>query len=105
MLVLGRGLVMRGKGKIVLWPEYFDSDYSRRSGRRVPKTLASRNVKAEDVYKAALELGLNPDLQVGAAHPRHPWLRNGVVLVDKKGSKTRIVLDLARKMRENRREK
>jgi len=94
---------MRRGGKLVLWPAYFDSDYSRRIGRRVPKTLASRNVKAEEVYQAALELGYNPDLQVGAAHPKQPWLRKGAVLVDKKGSKTRILLDLARKIRENRR--
>jgi len=99
------GFGMRREGKLVLWPEYFDSDYSRRSGRRVPKTLASRNVMAEEVYQAALELGLNPDLQVDAANPKHPWLRKGMVLVDKKGPKTRVVLDLARKMSENRREK
>jgi len=96
---------MRREGKLVIWPEYFDADYSRSVGRRVPKTLASRNVKAEEVYEAALELGLSPDLKVGAAHPRHPWLRKGAVFVDKRDSKTSVVMDLARKIRERRQAK
>ena len=94
---------MRREGKLVLWPVYFDADHSRRVGRRVPKTLASNGVKAEEVFQAALELGLNPDLRVGATHPRCPWVREGAVLVDKRESKTRVVMDLARKIREKRR--
>lgn len=93
---------MRGKGKLVLWPAYFDASYTWRQGRRVPKTLALRGVKAEDIFQAALDFGLNPVLQAGAVHPRHPWRKGGAVLIDKLDSKTRAIKDLARRIRENR---
>ncbi len=93
---------MRGKGKLVLWPEYFDAALSWGQGRRVPKNLALRGVKAEEVFRAALDLGLRPELRAGAAHPRHPWRRAGAVLVEKAGPKTRVLKDLARRMRGNR---
>ncbi|KON30468.1 hypothetical protein AC482_03840 [miscellaneous Crenarchaeota group-15 archaeon DG-45] len=93
---------MRRRDRQVLWPSYFDADYSRRQGRRVPRTLASRGVKAEEVLQAAQDLGLNPALQGDAAHPSRPWLRGGAVQVEKSGSKTRVVRDLARRIRGNR---
>lgn len=93
---------MRGRGKFVLWPAYFDADCSRRDGRRVPKSLALRGVKAEEIFQAALELGLNPIPREGAAHPRRPWLRRGAVLVDGYGPKVRVLRDLARKIRARR---
>lgn len=94
---------MRKGGKIVVWPAYFDSDNSRRAGRRVPRNLASRAVKAEEIFQAALELGLNPDIHVGASHPRRSSGREGAVFVDKRGSKSQILMDLARKVDERRR--
>ncbi|MCW3991200.1 MAG: signal recognition particle protein Srp19 [Candidatus Bathyarchaeota archaeon] len=93
---------MRGRDKQVLWPVYFDADYSRLQGRRVPMNLASRGVKAEEIFKAAYDLGLNPVLLAGAAHPKHPWLKRGAVSVEKLGYKTRVVKDLARRIRGNR---
>lgn len=93
---------MRGKGKLVLWPVYFDAGFTWLWGRRVPKILALRGVKAEEIFQAALDLGLNPVLQAGAAHPRHSWRRGGAVLVDKSMSKTRVLRDLARRIRERR---
>ncbi len=96
---------MRRKGKLILWPAYFDSDYSWRKGRRVPKTVASRGVKAEEVFQAALELGLNPHLQAAAVHPKHPWLRGGAVLVDKPGPKTHVLKDVAQGIQKKRHSK
>lgn len=93
---------MRRRDKQVLWPAYFDADHTRRQGRRVPKNLALREVKAEEILQAALDLGLNPDLLAGAVHSRHPWRRRGAVLVDKRGLKTRVVEDIARGIRERR---
>lgn len=93
---------MRKRDKQVLWPVYFDADYTRLQGRRVSKNLASRGVKAEEVFKAAFELGLNPVLLAGAAHPKHPWLSIGAVSVEKLRYKTRVVKDIARRIRINR---
>ena len=91
---------MRARGKIFLWPVYFDSNFSRRFGRRIPKNLALRDVRAEEIFEAALELGLNPDIQIGSAYSRRPYLRLGSVKVDKIAPKTTIIRRLANKVHE-----
>ena len=90
---------MRGKGKLRVWPIYFDANYSRGEGRRVPRTKAVRDPKAEDIEKAAKKLGLNPILEPAATYSKQPWRPVGVVLVDKKGPKTRIINDIAEEMK------
>lgn len=90
---------MRGRGKLRVWPVYFDASLSRGEGRRVPRSKAFRDPKAEDIEKAAKKLGLNPILEPAATYSKHPWRPVGVVLVDKKGSKTRIINDIAEEMK------
>ncbi|MBN2334446.1 signal recognition particle protein Srp19 [Candidatus Bathyarchaeota archaeon] len=81
---------MRGRGKLRIYPAYFDVRYSRGGGRRVPRSKAIRDPTADEIERAAAKLGLNPLLQPGA-YSKHPWKPTGVVLVDKKGSKTRVI--------------
>jgi signal recognition particle subunit SRP19 len=89
---------LRGKGKLRIWPAYFDANYSRGEGRRVPRSKAVKDPKGEDVEKAAERLGLNPILDPAAKYSKQPWKQIGVVLVDKKGSKTRIIKDVAEEL-------
>ena len=90
---------MRGKGKLRIWPAYFDVRYSRGEGRRVPRDKAIREPKIEDIEKAALKLGLKPILQPGTAYSKYPWRKTGVLLVDKKGSKTKVINMIAEELR------
>ena len=90
---------MRGRGKLRIWPVYFDASYSRGEGRRVPRKNAVKDPKAEDVEEAARRLGLNPILEPAAKYSKQPWRSVGVVLVDKKGSKTRIIKEIAEELR------
>ena len=93
---------MRRKGKLVFWPAYFDSENTRGDGRRVPKGLALRGVKVDELYKAAEDLELNPELKPGTAFSKKPWDKTGSVLVDKKKSKNIITAELATRIRSNR---
>ena len=93
---------MRKKGKLVFWPAYFDSEFSWNEGRRVSKKLALRGVKADEVFKAAEDLDLSPLLEPGAAHPQRPWLRSGLILVDKAGTKSELIKETAQRIRSNR---
>jgi len=86
---------MRGKGKIRIWPAYFDIRYSRGDGRRVPRDKAVRDPKLEDIEKVAMKLVLNPLIQPEKHFSKQPWRRTGVVLVDKKGSKSEIINNIA----------
>ena len=82
---------MRGRGKLRIWPAYFDIRYSRSEGRRVPRDKAIRDPKIEDIEKAAMKLRLKPMLQPDAAYSKYPWRKTGVLLVDKKGSKAEVI--------------
>jgi signal recognition particle subunit SRP19 len=89
---------MRSKGKIVLWPIYFDSTTSWSGGRRVPITMAIRAPKTEDIVKAALSAGLKSELQPSVAYPRYPWIKTGCVLVESKEPKAKIMRLIAVKL-------
>jgi len=90
---------MRGRGKIRLWPAYFDASLSRGQGRRVPKEKAVRDPTAEAVEKAAQRLGLNPTVEPGTAYSKQPWRRTGLIQVDRKGKKTEIITKVAQELR------
>jgi signal recognition particle subunit SRP19 len=90
---------MRGRGKIRIWPAYFDINLSRDQGRRVPKERAIRDPTAETINNAAQKLGLNPMLEPGAVYSRQPWRATGLVQVDKKGKKTEIINKIAQELR------
>ena len=89
---------MRSNGKIVLWPVYFDAASTWDGGRRVPKVLAMRAPRTEDLVKAAVEAGFKAELQPGAAHPSKPWFKTGYVLVDAKGPKAKVIRLVAEKL-------
>ena len=65
----------------------------------MPRSKAVRDPKAEDIEKAAKVLGLNPILEPKATYSKQPWKPIGVILVDKKGSKTKIINDIAEELK------
>jgi signal recognition particle subunit SRP19 len=93
---------MRGKGKIVIWPSYFDADISWREGRRLAKSLAVKQPKAEDILIAAEEAGLKPVLESSASRPSRPWIVTGLILVEAGKRKPEILKEIASKMSKKR---
>jgi signal recognition particle subunit SRP19 len=88
---------MPEKDKYVLWPIYFDRRKTRKNGRRVTKDIAVPNASADEIVKAAKKLELNP-VKENKAYPGRWWKREGQVLVDKAGSKTKILRNIALEM-------
>jgi signal recognition particle subunit SRP19 len=93
---------LRGRGRLLIWPSYFDVDYSLSQGRKVPRNQAIRGVKAEEIFKAAEDLDLNPISKPVAAYSKRPWSKTGVVLVETAGPKTKILKDILRNIKVNR---
>ena len=91
-------LHLRSKGMIVLWPVYFDSAVTWGEGRRVPKAMAIRAPKTEDIVKAAVSAGLKAELQPSVAHPRYHWIKTGYVLVEAKEPKAKVLKLIASKL-------
>jgi len=89
---------MRKQNKIVLWPVYFDSTKTRLEGRRVPKSLATPSPKLEEIREAVERAGLRPEIVADAAHPSFPWQKSGLLVIPKKGSKAKILREIAKEL-------
>jgi signal recognition particle subunit SRP19 len=81
---------------IVLYPEYFNSKYSRAEGRRVPRKLAKKSPTVEDIEKAAKALGLTPVVEKDKSYPRFWFKKRGRVLIRKgKMNKSELLKKIA----------
>jgi signal recognition particle subunit SRP19 len=89
---------VRQQDKIIIWPAYFDSTKARNDGRRISKNLAIPSPKIDEVKQAAEKLGLAHELVADAGYARTPWLKTGMILVKKKGSKGQVVLLIAKQL-------
>lgn len=88
-------MVSKGEAKFIIYPCYFDKALSRAQGRKVSKKHSSEKPGSEHIAKAATSLGLHPALEKNAAHPSTPWKKEGRVIVDKKTSKTKLLVQLS----------
>jgi len=91
----------RGR-KIVIYPQYIDSNKSRSMGRRLSLKESIPNPRIEEIVKAAEQLGLNPIVEE-SRYPKEWWSSSYRVVVDKHGSKLNTLRLIARKIRESRR--
>jgi signal recognition particle subunit SRP19 len=89
---------MRKQDRAIIWPAYFDASKTRKSGRRVPKSLAIPNPKVEELQTAARRLGLKSEVVALVSYPKVPWQKMGSMLVEKKTSKEQIIKKLARQL-------
>lgn len=91
-------MVSRGEEKYVVYPIYFDKSVSRLSGRKVAKKFAVEKPSIENISKAAKSLFLNPVLEKNSAYPSKHWKKEGRVLIDKKDSKSKLLVQIAKRM-------
>ena len=89
---------MRKQDKVIIWPVYFDLGRSREDGRRVPKSIAVATPKIAEVKEAVEKLSLTCELFPDAGYPKTSWLKTGMVLVEKKGSKNQTITMIAKQL-------
>lgn len=89
-------------GKIVIWPAYLDASKPKSRGRKIARAKAVKSPKLLEIAEAARRLGLNPVLDEEKAYPSSWWEFSGRVLVDKRGSKTELLRQLAELIKEAR---
>jgi len=83
---------------IVLYPEYFNSKYTRSEGRRVPKKFAKSSPTVEDIEKAAKSIGLSPVVERDKSYPKFWFEKRGRVLVKKNMPKTELLKKIGKAM-------
>lgn len=89
-------MVSKDDEKYVIWPIYFDKSVSRLNGRKISLKYAVEKPNIESIAKTAKSLGLNPVLEKTVSHPSRPFKNDGRILVDKKDSKSKILLQIAK---------
>jgi signal recognition particle subunit SRP19 len=89
---------MRKQEKIILWPAYFDQTKTRKNGRRVPKSLAVQHPKILEIQEAAQKLGLDFEVAADKGYSKTPWVKAGMLLVEKKGSKEQVISRIAKQL-------
>ncbi|AKB26473.1 Signal recognition particle SEC65 subunit [Methanosarcina sp. MTP4] len=88
-------MMMKDKGKLVIWPVYIDQTRSRSNGRIISRKSSVKEPQLNEIKKAALELGLNPEVEPEKAYPKAWWEVSGRVLVDNKGPKSVIAKQIS----------
>ncbi len=80
----------------IIWPVYFDINKTREEGRRVSKSQAVLAPKIAELKEAAERLGLESEINLEAHHPKAPWLKSGMLIVEKNEPKEAIIKKLAK---------
>jgi signal recognition particle subunit SRP19 len=91
-------MVSRDDNKYVIYPLYFDRTISRTKGRKIAKRYAIEKPSLENLAKAAKSLGLPVILEKDKSHSSTPWKRDGRILIEKKSSKTKLLLQLSNRL-------
>ena len=89
---------MKKLDKAIIWPIYFDASKTRKKGRRVPKNLAVQSPKIAEVKEAADKLGLKNEVNLEAHFPKTHWAKTGMLLVEKKEAKQKIIQKIAKQL-------
>jgi signal recognition particle subunit SRP19 len=89
---------MRKLDKAIIWPIYFDSSKTRKEGRRVPKNLTVQSPKIMELKEAADKLCLQNQVNLEAHFPKMPWVKSGMLLVEKKEAKEKIIQQIAKQL-------
>jgi signal recognition particle subunit SRP19 len=91
-------MVSRDENKYVIYPLYFDSAVSRLNGRKVAKKYAVEKPSLENIAKAIQSLKLKPIIEKDGIHSSTPWKKEGRILVEKKGPKTKLLIQIANRL-------
>ncbi len=89
---------MRKSDNAIIWPVYFDVAKSKSEGRRVPKNLAVASPKILEIQQAAEKLGLKNEINATAGYPKTPWVKMGMLSIEKNEPKEQIILKLAKQL-------
>ncbi len=89
----------------VIWAVNLDKKKSRSEGRKIPRRFAVPNVKFSEVVEACKELGLIFRAEGDKRYPRCWWDEPGRIFIEKKGTKTKMMIEIAQKILEIRERK
>ena len=96
-------MASKGDNIWVIYPEYLDSAYSRRQGRKVPRKNSLAKPKREELVAAAKEVNLFLYAE-DSSYPGFWWKKRGRIIVRKEIPKIKtlkVISKLILEMRQN----
>lgn len=93
---------MRKQEKAIIWPIYFDSNRTRKKGRRVSKNMAVKSPKINEIANVASKLGFQYEIIPEVSYPKKPWINTGLLLIERKFTKEQLIKKIAMKLLKNR---
>ena len=97
-------MLMKERGKLVIWPVYIDKTISRSKGRIISKKSSVPEPTLKEMGLAAEKLGLNPDVEADKAYPKSWWEASGRILIDNTAPKTALARKISNTIKEMRSE-
>jgi signal recognition particle subunit SRP19 len=95
-------MLMKDKGKLVIWPVYIDKTRSRSKGRIISRKSSVDEPTIQEIDRAARKLGMNPEVEADKAYPKSWWESKGRVLIDNTAPKTALSRKIAATIKEMR---
>ncbi|TFG95170.1 hypothetical protein E4H12_13820, partial [Candidatus Thorarchaeota archaeon] len=94
----GVNLMRKHDGMLIFWPAYFDQNYSRSQGRKLPSKLSAPDVTLDFLKTAAESAGLDYELEPEKQYPKNWTESQGYIVVanDEGHKKKRLMLVLAK---------
>jgi signal recognition particle subunit SRP19 len=88
-------------GMLIIWPAYFEKNYTRAEGRRVPNNLAATDVTIKILEAAAKSSGFEFEIESDKRYSRNPSDKKGYLVIDNSENhkKKRVLLMLAKGVR------
>jgi signal recognition particle subunit SRP19 len=89
--------------RLVIWPIYFNSNATKKVGRKLRKELCVADPKVEEIYTVCKKLGLSPEMQDEKVHPTSEGSGKGRVMVRRAKKKTSVLNDIGSSLVKSRR--
>ena len=85
--------------RCVIWTVNLDARKTRSEGRKIPLKYAVPNVRLQELVEACKALGLSFEVEE-KRYPKFWWEEGGRVVVEKRGSKIALMVEIAKKIAE-----
>jgi len=88
-------------GMLIFWPAYFDQNFTRSKGRKLPSKLSAPDVTLDLLTKAAESAGLEYEIEPEKRYPKDWTKPKGYIIIenDEGHKKKRLMLMLAKGVR------
>ncbi|MHA2119470.1 MAG: signal recognition particle subunit SRP19/SEC65 family protein [Candidatus Thorarchaeota archaeon] len=88
-------------GMLIIWPAYFEKNYTRAEGRRVSSNLSAPDVTIKILEAAAQTSGFEYEIESDKRYTRNPGDKKGYLVIDnpENHKKKRVILMLAKSVR------